>query len=372
MMKQLKKVTFLLLFALILCGVKPAQAHAFNLTSTVNSKYQPVIKWKKQSCSLIKVYRQQLTAKNGYTKWAVIKKLKGSATSFTDKKAKKNANYKYVIKIYKKVKGKYVEKDYSDIWQYSGLFKPEFDELLVPEGEFSTSAIQLIFKSRLGMSVNGYQIQRKTDSTSYKTIKTLKTTKRKVTWNNTGLASSVNYTYRVRSFKKIGKKTIYSSWSNPFSRVTALKYGTYEISNFWRPTYPSGSFTLTFKSTSAQNATMTFAGLYEKEEDIDYDPAFYRTHANTYGGDVYSLFMNYITVDGRQVGLNDVVVKPGSSVTFNFKSDPLFEHYYDGHHYDDVDIHFGAYYNGVPVDIVYNVETKRVTVKMNSDLVLIY
>jgi hypothetical protein len=62
-------------------------------------------------------------------------------------------------------------------------------------------------------SITGYQIYRSTSKNgTYKKIKTV--SNKTASMTNTGLKKGKNYWYKVRAYKKIGKKTYYSSFSS--------------------------------------------------------------------------------------------------------------------------------------------------------------
>ncbi|MDO4977617.1 MAG: hypothetical protein Q4E53_10190 [Eubacteriales bacterium] len=354
MKKIFKNLLFVFACALVISIIKPAQVNAqedITVKSSVNSKYQVTLKWKKQSCSQIRIYRSQVTP-TGNLKRVLLKTLKGSATTYVDKKTKKKIAYDYTVSAYKKVKGKYVLVASGEKREYCGLIKPEYDEYLFEEGEYTPHSIKLVFGISSGMTPNGYQIQRKAGNGSYKTVKTLKTTKRSnVTWNNTGLTTLTQYTYRVRSYKKIGKKKIYSNWSAPYSKITALRYGTYSAMNFTVPSSENGLFVLAMKSDSAKNAVLNCGCDFNRSDCL---------------GDC-EIEIVKITKNGKDVDLNSFTVSPNEVINIYFKSSDLYNTLKTTT--ENPIICFGGVYNGTPVLLYFDTVAKGIAVEADAEAI---
>ncbi|MDO4977618.1 MAG: hypothetical protein Q4E53_10195 [Eubacteriales bacterium] len=358
MKKLLRNLVFVFLCVFILCGLKPAQTHAqnyFEVKSSVNSSYKITLKWKKQPCTQIRIYRSQITP-NGRLKAKLIKTLKGKTTSYTDKSVKKKIAYAYTVKAYKKVNGKLTLISSGDGYNYCGLIKPEYDDYFFETGYYTTNSINLKFGSLIGMSVNGYQVQRKIGTGSYKTIKTFKTTKRFIDWTNTGLTCGKDYTYRIRSYKKIGKKTIYSNWSTPYKRTAALRYGVYTASALTIPTTRNGMFSFSFKA-SPQNAAMNFTEILE-------------ANYPSMGEEEHSVQTNKITIDGKNVNVMCPVLNAGSTMAFEFSDGNLYDYIVSRKasysSYGDItagiNFEFRGRYNGTPVYFYYTPASQSIEV----------
>lgn len=360
-----KKLIFTCACALLLVGMKPAQANAetyFTAKSSVNSKYQITLKWKKQSCSQIRIYRERVLS-GGSTKPQLIKTLKGSATTYTDKKAKKNNRYSYTVKAYKKVKGKYVLKSVGVTTNYAGLAAPTYKEYSWAEGEFGPTNIKLVWNLGEGMAQTGYQIQRKEGTGSYKTVKTLKTTKRSnVTWNNTGLTALKEYSYRIRAYKKIGKKTVYGKWSDKFTRITSTYFktsGFLKGSDFTCPSTRTGEFKFSMTSACATNALLNLSG------DFDYAEIW-----TTYplGTEENTINLTKVMVNGVQTDKDSIKLNPNDTVTVYFTQPYLYD-YLQAHSASDTHIVFAANYSGIPLTILYDISDNSVTAKLNDEAV---
>lgn len=163
------------------------------------------------------------------SKYKKIATLKGSKITYKDKKVKRHHYYAYIIRGYKRVKGKYVKAydSYLDgVTDFScpGLAKPEL--LNGGNGEFysnSGSKIYLYVQQITGMKPDGAVFYRKGPGESkYKRVK-LKAVE-KMGFSGVFLDKNVKpgktYRYYVKVWRKSGKKKYYSRASAKI-KVTA-------------------------------------------------------------------------------------------------------------------------------------------------------
>lgn len=180
-----------------LSAYQPVSAQISSLENTAKGVK---ISWNSVSGATgYKIYRKQ--GKGSYKLVKTIKK--GSATSFTDKKAKNKKTYAYKLKT--------VEKNYSSVYSsaksiYCLKSKSAVKGLSKASGGFNV-------KIKKVSGASGYQVQySRSSSFSYPSKKKTKKTSVKVSAYS---SNYYKYTYyvRVRAYKKVGKKTYYGPWS---------------------------------------------------------------------------------------------------------------------------------------------------------------
>ena len=185
---------------------------------SVKSPTKTVISWKKRNVDKYVIYK----ANDEMTKWKKVATIPGNRTSYTVK-TKKNNNYNFEVRgrKYKKGTKKKTHEYYAQAWFYSGVSPVSFDEYLWAEGKISTKKIELRFgSSSEGLKPDGYQILRKKEGAKkFKVVKTIKGKAAKkdlFVWTDKDVKARKSYTYKVRGYKKIGKKT----WYGPSDKMT--------------------------------------------------------------------------------------------------------------------------------------------------------
>lgn len=180
-----------------LSAYQPVSAQISSLENTAKGVK---ISWNSVSGATgYKIYRKQ--GKGSYKLVKTIKK--GSAASFTDKKAKNKKTYAYKLKT--------VEKNYSSVYSsaksiYCLKSKSAVKGLSKASGGFNV-------KIKKVSGASGYQVHySRSSSFSYPSEKKTKKTSVKVSAYS---SNYYKYTYyvRVRAYKKVGKKTYYGPWS---------------------------------------------------------------------------------------------------------------------------------------------------------------
>ncbi len=206
-------------------------AKFMNVTAQVKNKTKVEISWKKKSVAGYEIYRAS-SNKNGKTgKYKKIATVSGSKTKYIDKKVKYKKYYSYKVKAYKKKNGKNVTKyqGYADV--YTGMAKPDWEDCLYADAETTPSSIQLIGYTD-GLQPSGFEIYRKTGSSKYKKIKTVKSKKGYFAYVDKTVEKGKKYTYKYRSYRKLNKKKIYSKYSDPVKLTAVNRDAVYTMENF--------------------------------------------------------------------------------------------------------------------------------------------
>lgn len=199
------------------------------------------VKWKrKQNIKRYVIYRADVTKdvldqENDYTykmsQYKRIGKVSGKKRSYADKKAKRDHYYAYVVKAYKKVRGKYklaytsYNKDYYD-YSCRGLGVP--DLLNGGDGENYSNSLKCIYlyhQSYSGVDPTSVILYRKAKGDSkYKKVRF--TTVEKIrnlagTIKDTTVTPGKIYYYKIKTKKKYKGKTYYSQRSKAI-RIPAV------------------------------------------------------------------------------------------------------------------------------------------------------
>lgn len=170
------------------------------VSSTTSSSIK--LSWSKvSSANGYRVYRS--TSKNGtYTK---VKDITNNSTlSYTDSNLYSNKKYYYKIKSFKTING---QRYYG---YYSSIINGE-TKLSTPSVKLSTPKSKSIKVSWNKVSgAKGYDVY---SSTSKKGTYSKRTTTSNFNYTNTGLTKGKTYYYKVRAYKIVNNKKVYSSYS---------------------------------------------------------------------------------------------------------------------------------------------------------------
>ena len=141
---------------------------------------------------------------NQNKKWVTIKKT--SATSLTVKKLKTATTYKYRVRAYKTVNGKQVNGGFSSV--VTTTTKTKAPVLSVKAG---TKKATLSWKKVSGAT--GYEVYMSTKKASgYKKVATMKKAS-SVKYTAKKLKSKKTYYFKVRAYKTVSGKKVYSDFS---------------------------------------------------------------------------------------------------------------------------------------------------------------
>ncbi|KZX14783.1 exoglucanase B precursor [Methanobrevibacter cuticularis] len=164
-----------------------------------------VLKWQKSSDYITgyKIYRYDEKIR-GYNLLKTI--TKNTILSFTDKKLSSATSYKYKIIAYKTLNNKVYNSNSSQILKVTT--KPLKTSL-----SLSPSKKKILLRWKKIPRVSGYQIYRHTSKNGkYKLLKNIKKASI-VKYTNTNLIKNKKYFYKVRSYKIVDDKKIYSDFS---------------------------------------------------------------------------------------------------------------------------------------------------------------
>lgn len=171
------------------------------VSSTTSSSIK--LSWSKVSnADGYRIYRA--TSKNG--SYSKIKDItKNSTLTYTDSKLSSNKKYYYKIKSFKTVKG------YKYYSYYSDVINSE-TKLAIPSIKLSTPKSKSIKISWSKISgANNYEIHRSTKKDGpYSVI----TTTNKLSYTDTDLIKGKKYYYKVKAYKTVNNKKIYSYFSS--------------------------------------------------------------------------------------------------------------------------------------------------------------
>lgn len=162
------------------------------------------LSWNKVSNATgYKIYKYDSSTK----KYKLLKTISNNSTiTYTDKSLSSATNYSYKIRAYKVVDGKTYYGSYSFVLK--GTTKP-LQPVLTVKSSVSKKAT-LTWSKKVSKKTDGYEVYMSTSKTgTYKLIKTTKSTK----LTKTGLKSKKTYYFKVRAYRIVDGKKVYSSYS---------------------------------------------------------------------------------------------------------------------------------------------------------------
>ena len=172
------------------------------LSGISNSPAGIIFKWKKAAnASGYKIYRRT----GNSSKWVNIATVSGSNTLvYTDGSVKSGTMYTYTVRAYKGSALSAYNKNGSRIVRLTApvQYKPS-----------SKASGKLTVRWKKAAGASGYQIQYAADSRFTKERKTVTVGKQSATrYKISGLKNKKTYYVRIRSYKRVGKKILYSRW----------------------------------------------------------------------------------------------------------------------------------------------------------------
>jgi hypothetical protein len=178
------------------------------LSSAKSKSFNSIaLSWTKSGTTTgYEVYRA--TGKNStYTKIQTIQS--ADTTSMTDSGLTCGKTYYYKVRAYRTVSGKNYYGNYSSIKSaVPALEKTK----LVQFKNLKGKKVQLKWKKISGAS--GYEVYRSLKKTkSYKKVATIKKGST-ISWKNQKLTKGKTYYYKVRAYRTVSGKKVYSSWSD--------------------------------------------------------------------------------------------------------------------------------------------------------------
>lgn len=131
----------------------------------------------------------------------------GSTLTFTNSGLKTGTTYYFRVRAYKTVSGK----TFYGSWSDKGKATPVLSKTTISSITAKSRALRLTWKKVAG--ANGYQIYRATKkSGSYKLVKTIGK-QGTISWTNSNLKKKKTYWYKVRAYRVVSGKKVYSSFS---------------------------------------------------------------------------------------------------------------------------------------------------------------
>ena len=185
-----------------------------NQQSTTLSK--PTVKASSSSYNSNKLSWNKVTGSSGYevlratSKTGTYKSVKtitsGSTVSYTDTKLATGKTYYYKVRAYRTVDKKKVYSSYSSVVSAKPVLK-------TPSVKLTSGSKKATIKWEKISGASGYEVYRATSkSGKYSKIKTI-TKNSTVSYVNSSLTKNKTYYYKVRAYRTVNGKKIYSSYS---------------------------------------------------------------------------------------------------------------------------------------------------------------
>lgn len=185
-----------------------------NQQSTTLSK--PTVKASSSSYNSNKLSWNKVTGSSGYevlratSKTGTYKLVKtitsGSTVSYTDKSLATGTTYYYKVRAYRTVDKKKVYSSYSSVVSAKPVLK-------TPSVKLTSGSKKATIKWEKISGASGYEVYRATSkSGKYSKIKTI-TKNSTVSYVNSSLTKNKTYYYKVRAYRTVNGKKIYSSYS---------------------------------------------------------------------------------------------------------------------------------------------------------------
>lgn len=260
MRKGFRYLLIVLCFSMLFAAGVPVKSQAAAVLSTslkVEGENKVKLNWKKKAVDEYRIYR----ADTGKGNYRLLAKISGKKKSYTDKTVAVNKEYDYIIKGYKKKNGKLkcVYKD-TDLSAYTGLGKPSWYEYAQCDAKVKPTAIPLTVQlDSKNLHPSGVELYRKTGNGKYKKIKTIKLKKNQYTlkYTDRNVKKGKTYYYKLRYYKVVKGKKVYSEYSRPLKLCAVNYIGDYTMTTITKGDQQVNS--LEFGLTSNKgNGTMTF------------------------------------------------------------------------------------------------------------------
>ena len=177
---------------------------------------KPTVKVSSNSYNSNKLSWNKVTGSSGYevlratSKTGTYKSVKtitsGSTVSYTDKSLATGTTYYYKVRAYKTVDKKKVYSSYSSVVSAKPVLK-------TPSVKLTSGSKKATIKWEKISGASGYEVYRATSkSGKYSKIKTI-TKNSTVSYVNSSLTKNKTYYYKVRAYRTVNGKKIYSSYS---------------------------------------------------------------------------------------------------------------------------------------------------------------
>ena len=210
------------------------------------------IRWKNvEGAKKYMVYRSnpvksEKSAAGGKLKMTRMDTLSRRTNEYKDEDIKYKKWYCYKVVVRKKTDGK-ERSDSQELIVYTGLAQCRWEEDLDIMGYTSPDRIDLRFDVPVSLRPQGFVISRKTSGGRFRNVADLKGGYSKK-WNDTEVSPGKAYTYRVRSYRKMGKKRLYGTYSKELKRSAVNLEGKYRMKAAWDSNGSRGQFVVMIES----------------------------------------------------------------------------------------------------------------------------
>lgn len=284
-MKKLKRTirAFVLCFAfwMILClSTEIHAAKYLNVTAEVKSKTTVEIRWSKKSVSGYVIYRSECDSLGNVKGYQKIADVSGKKTKYIDKTVQYKKQYSYKVRAYRETNNKRNYKFQGEIQAVIAMRTPYWDEYLYCDGKTTPDSIQLKGFSD-GIMADAFEIYRKEETGKYKKIKTVKAKGRGyryLEYSDKTVTKGKTYSYKIRTYKKLNGKKIYSKYSNVIKLTAVNRDASYTILDYTKTNGMTKSIIVGLRSDEGNGDTLFISKWadsvhyeYRKKENEDYD-----------------------------------------------------------------------------------------------------
>ena len=227
----IRRIIFFFGISIIFGSTPKCYAAKFlNITAHVKNKTTVELRWKKNSVTKYEIYRFRSNNDSDTGKYKKIATISGSKTKYVDKDIAYKKYYNYRIKACKKKKQKKSTILQGDVIVYTGMAIPLWDDYLFADSETTPTSIQLAGYTD-GLLPSGFEIYRKTETSKYKKIKTIKSKKLHFIYVDKTVKKGQKYTYKYRAFRKVKRKKIFSKYSDSIQLSSVNREATFSMEN---------------------------------------------------------------------------------------------------------------------------------------------
>lgn len=232
--KLIKSIMFL--FAVLLTFSIATESHAakeLQVVAKAKNKTTVELKWTKKSVASYEIYRVELNKDaEQIGEYKKIATLSGKKTKYVDKSVKYKKNYSYVVKGYQKKGKKKICKYEGDALAHMRMEAFEWEEYLYSDTETTPDSIR-IAGSQFGIYPTAIDIYRKSGTSKWKKIKTVKPTKAYAYFEyiDKDVTKGQTYKYKCRAYKKLNGKKLYGKYSSVMTLTAVNRDGVYTLEN---------------------------------------------------------------------------------------------------------------------------------------------
>lgn len=204
-----------------------------SVTGSEQSEICTNIRWKNvEGAKKYIIYRSnpvksETSAAGGKLKMTRMDTLSRRTNEYKDQDIKYKKWYCYKVVVRKKTDGK-ESSDSQELIVYTGLAQCRWEEDLDIMGYTSPDRIDLRFDVPVSLRPQGFVISRKTSGGRFRNVADLKGGYSKK-WKDTEVGPGKSYTYRVRAYRKMGKKRLYGTYSKELKRSAVNLEGKYRL-----------------------------------------------------------------------------------------------------------------------------------------------